>query len=181
MKIQTNTMLANYTALITFLLGTVIFILYYFTQDILYLLLGYIYIIFAGIVNIVILMYIILKNKKDVPGKGKQYKSYLAMLLNIPVLLIYCWISMILMNTMRVTFINSTPADLTNIEIIGCDNKTISELGKGKSKTVWINIENDCSIEIRYSINGQQREETVVGYTTISNGHIVEYDITDEE
>lgn len=67
---------------------------------------------------------------------------------------------------MRITFTNSTQHKLTNINIIGCETKHISELEPNESKTVWVGITGDCSISIKYSENGTSKKETVASYVT---------------
>jgi hypothetical protein len=62
------------------------------------------------------------------------------MLLNIPVILFYCWVAIILLDTMRITFTNSTQTTLTNINIVGCGGGHIDKLEVGESKTVWVDI-----------------------------------------
>lgn len=99
------------------------------------------------------------------------------MLLNIPVLFFYCWVVIILLNTMRITFTNYTQSTLTNISIVGCGGGHIDKLKVGQSETVWISITGDCSINIDYLLNGQQKEEMVVGYTTGLNGQKIKHSI----
>ena len=91
------------------------------------------------------------------------------MLLNIPVMFFYCWVTIILLNTMRITFANSTQTTLTNINVVGGGGH-IDKLESGESETVWVDIIGDCSIDIDYLYNGQRKEESVAGYVTSSMG-----------
>lgn len=168
---------AKLTALLTFSLGTIIFLLFYLFDASLFLLLGYFYIVFAGIVNLIVLIYVIVKVKNDSSNKSSAYKSYAIMFLNIPAAFIYCCFTFIILNTMRITFNNTTNSTVTNIVIDGCDKKVIEKLDKGEKKTLWICIENDCSVQIHYLLNGKQIQGKVIDYTTILNGHKVTYDI----
>jgi hypothetical protein len=84
---------------------------------------------------------------------------------------------MMLLDTMRVTFTNSTPATLTNINILGCGGGHIDKLEAGESQTVWIVIKEDCSIKIDYLSNGQKMEEGVTSYVTRGIGQKLEYNI----
>ncbi|HWY38491.1 MAG TPA: hypothetical protein VNY73_08030 [Bacteroidia bacterium] len=99
------------------------------------------------------------------------------MLLNIPVTLLYCWGSIILLNTMRVTLVNSTSDELTDIKITGCETNYIDKLQLGESKTIWVKITGDCSINIDYLANGQRKEENVAGYVTNDMGQKITYRI----
>ncbi|SHF79141.1 hypothetical protein SAMN05444396_101411 [Flavobacterium segetis] len=78
---------------------------------------------------------------------------------------------------MRITFTNSTQTTLTDINIVGCGGGHIDKLKVGESKTVWVDITGDCSIDINYLSNGQRKEETVAGYVTSSMGEKVNHKI----
>jgi hypothetical protein len=164
--------LGRITALISFLIGTVIFGLYYQTSQFNYLFIGYIFIALAGIVNFVLLILICFKSEKekDVIKKKKLFRTCSLMLLNIPVLIFYIWVSTILLNTMRITFTNYTGAAIKDIKIEGCSGGYIDKIENGEHKTVWITITGDCSLNIEYSENGQLKTETVSGYLTTSMG-----------
>ena len=50
------------------------------------------------------------------------------MLLNIPIIITYCWVAIILLGTMRITFINETDTTINDINIIGCGGGHIEKL-----------------------------------------------------
>lgn len=97
------------------------------------------------------------------------------MLLNVPVLLVYCWFAMILLNTLRITFVNSTSTELDDIKIEGCENKYIDKLEVGQTKTVWIRIPGDCGVSVTYKLNGQIITEDVTGYVSKESGYITTF------
>lgn len=99
------------------------------------------------------------------------------MLINIPVSVLYSWMTIVLLNTMRITFTNLTGASLRDIEILGCGGGYINQLELGQNKTVWIDIKDDCTIRIVYYLNGQKKEEIVADYVTNSNGQKMNYKI----
>ena len=166
MTTQAYIKLGRQTALISFLLGTGIFGLYFLTSFAVFLFLGYCFIVLAGLINIVILISILFKADKDRAHRTTLLKTCGIMLLNIPAMLFYCWAGFILLDTMRITFTNSTQFTLTDINIVGCDNKHIDKLEKGCSKTVWVNIPGDCFISINYVSNGERKVEMVEGYVS---------------
>ena len=156
--------LGRQTALVSFLLGTGIFGGYFLTSSVALLFIGYGFIALAGLINIGILISILIKANKDKVHSNKLLKTCGLMLLNIPVMLFYCWVVIfILLDTMRITFTNSTPTTLTNINILGCGGGYIDKLESGKSETVWVKITGDCAISIDYLSNGKRKEETVMG------------------
>ncbi|MFM2226571.1 MAG: hypothetical protein RJA07_2773 [Bacteroidota bacterium] len=166
MTTERHIKIGRQTALVSFLLGTIIFILYFLTSSFELLFVGYGFIALIGLINLGILGLILLKAKKDKDNRKKLLTTCGLMLLNIPIMLFYCWVAIILLDTMRVTFTNTTQTTLTNIEIIGCKPEHIDKLEAGESKTVWVSIIGDCSIEVTYLSNGQRKEEMVIGYTT---------------
>jgi hypothetical protein len=169
--------LGRQTALISFLFGTGIFGIYYMTSSIELLLIEYAFIAFIGLINIGILISILVKANKDKDNKKNLLMTCGLMLLNIPIMLFYCWVVIILLNTMRITFTNSTKSTLTNINIYGCGGGQIDKLEVGESETVWIDITGDCSINIDYLSNGQKKVENVVGYVTNSMGQKMKHNI----
>lgn len=177
MTTERHIKLGRLTALISFLLGTVIFGLYYLTSSFELLFVGYAFIAVTGIFNIGVLISILVKTTKDTIKRKKLFETCGLMLLNIPVMLFYCWVAIILLNTMRITFINSTKTALTDINIIGCETEHLDKLEVGQSKTVWVGITGDCSINIDYLSNGQRKEENVAGYVTKSNGQKMKHNI----
>lgn len=174
---EPNIKLGQQTALISFLLGTTIFGLYFSTSSFELLFVGYGYIALTGLINIVILISILVKAFKDKVNRRKLLMTSGLMLLNIPVMLVYCWVAIILLNTMRITFINGTETTLTDINIVGCETEHIEKLNEGESKTIWVGITGDCTINIDYLADGQRKEEVVAGYVTSGDGQKMKHNI----
>lgn len=166
------------TAAISFLIGSLIFGIYYVTSAAEWLFVGYGFILLAALVNVLVLAKVLLEFYNDKQRNIGLLKTAGLMLLNIPIMLLYCWFALILLNTKRVTFVNTTPNTLTNLKVVGCDEGHMMErLEAGKSETIWIGIDGDCSIFLEYQMNGQEKREMVVGYTTPSDGGIVAHRI----
>jgi hypothetical protein len=177
MTTERHIKIGRQTALISFLLGTVIFGLYFLTSSSGLLFLGYGFIVLTGLINVGVLISILVKANTDKENRTKLLTTCGLMLLNIPVMLFYCWVAIILLNTMRITFTNSTQTTLTNINIVGCGGGHLDKLESGESETVWIDITGDCSINIDYLSNGQRKEESVAGYVTNSMGQKIKHNI----
>ena len=177
MTTERHIKLGRQTATISFLLGTGIFGLYFLTSSFELLFVGYGFIALTGIINIGILISILVKGIKEKDNRKKLFTTCGYMLLNIPVILFYCWVAIILLDTMRITFTNSTQTTLTNINIVGCGGGHIDKLEIGESETVWVDITGDCSISVDYLSNGQQKEESVAGYVTSSMGQKMKHNI----
>ena len=171
MKTEWHIKFGLQTTLFSFLLGTSIFVLYFLTSSSELLLIGYLFIAFAGLINIGVLILILVKAYKDKDNRKKLLTTCGIMLLNVPVMLVYSWIVIILLNTMRITFTNLTLTELTNINIVGGGGGYIDKLEIGESETVWVDITGDCSINIEYLFNGLKKEENVTGYVTSGMGH----------
>lgn len=170
MRTKRHIRLGQITALISFLLGTTIFGLYYLTSDSNLLFVGYGFIVLIGLVNIGIFNSILLKALNDKENRKSFLRTGIIMLLNIPIMILYCGIAMILIETMRITFTNQTGKEITDIKIIGCGGGHIDNLEVGESETVWVSITGDCSISIEYVFDGQRKVEQVAGYVTSGMG-----------
>lgn len=158
----------------TFLLGTAIFTAYYyFGQRV--LLIGYAYIIVAFLVNISLAIVGFAMAVKE--RNRKLFLSTGIMMLNIPVAIFYVWFTFKLMDTARVTFINDTGVDLVDLKLTGCEDRIIPDLEAGASETVWITIPHDCSLELRYLLNGKEVRGSVSGYLTPGMGDAMDYRI----
>lgn len=165
------------TAIISFIIGTGIFGLYFLSSSDILLFLGYGFIVLAGITNFVIFILLLTRIYYDKTNKQKILSTCGLMLLNIPIMIIYIWIAIILLNTMRITFNNTSKTTYTNIQIIGCETESIKKLEAGESKTVWIGITGDCSLSIIYGKNGVKKTETVMSYVTNNMGQNLSYTI----
>jgi cellulose synthase/poly-beta-1,6-N-acetylglucosamine synthase-like glycosyltransferase len=177
MTAEKHIKLGKYLALFSFLLGTLILVIYFFTSSFWIAYIGCSFIIFVGLINLGVFSAILFKAFNEQENKRKFFKTCGLMLLNIPIVLFYFWIVTILLNTMRVTFVNSTPISLTDLNVVGCQKKHIDKLEAGESKTIWINIPNDCSIDINYLSDGQRKNENVSGYVTNLGGQKIKHNI----
>lgn len=158
------------TALLSFLSGTVIFILYYLTDAFRLLALGYGFIVVAGLLNLIVLIMLLIQLRKQKDLVRKIIATCLLIVLNLPIIWTYFWITTILLNTMRITFVNETSAKLTDIRIFGCENCFIDKLDPGESEKVWVAIKGDCSINIEFLSDGKKQSENVSGYVTNNTG-----------
>lgn len=177
MATQQYAKLGQQTTLTSFLLGTLIFVLYFLNASSEILLVGYGFVLAAVFFNIGILGIIVFKALKNKPQRPLLLYTGGLMLLNIPVALFYFYLTSMLLNTMRITFCNTTPNLLTDIDIIGCETRRIDTLRIGECKTKWIAINGDCTINIAYSAAQQRKEEIVSGYVTSGMGQKITYDI----
>jgi len=165
------------TALISLIIGTLIFGFYFLTSNDELLFIGYGFIIIAGIFNLIVLIAILSKSKSDSENRKRLLKTGGLMLINLPIMFLFIWFSLILIGNMRVTFTNSTDNKLTDIKIFGCETEYISELQPNESKTVWVGITGDCSITLEYLENGKLKKETVAGYVTSGMGQKMKHKI----
>jgi hypothetical protein len=153
--------LAKYTTIITFFIAFLICLAFVFTGDIDYGFIGLFYFFGAGIINLIIMIFLAV-----IGGKGSAY-----MLLNIPTAIVFFAIGIYFTSIMRVTFINDSGQDIRNIHISGCEKEHIEALKNGDSETVWIDIEHDCQIEMTYTTaKGKRKTDVVMGYVTNGMG-----------
>ncbi len=153
-----------FTALISFLIGTILLIIFYFTNSTTITGYGIIFIAIAGIINAGVFVKVLIDLINEKENKKKYYLTSGIMLLNIPIVILYFYFVMILMNTMRVTFINETGREISELKIIGGEIKTIEKLGVGEKQTEWIGIKSENNLTIEYHINGEIKTELVYSY-----------------
>lgn len=165
------------TALISFLIGTVIMGIYYQSSSSALLFYGYAFILLAGLMNLIVLIALLVRAANDKEDRKKLFATSRLMLLNIPVLIAYIWFTLMLLGTMRITFTNDTGTGLTDIQVIGCGGGHIDHLRPGESSTVWVPIPGDCSISLSYLSEGQRKGEAVAGYVTSSMGQKLDHRI----
>jgi hypothetical protein len=166
MKSEKYIALGKVTALISFIVGAFIFGGYFLTSNSYLLFVGYGFIILAGIVNLIILIANIAKSNSDSPNRKGLLNTGGLMLINIPIMFIFIWLSLIVIGNMRITFTNSTDNKLTDINIFGCETEFIS-----------VGITGDCSITLEYLENGTLKKETVAGYVTSGMGQKMNHKI----
>lgn len=154
------------TALVSFLLGTLILACYFFTDDDNALFAGYLYIGIATLFNLIVFFILLFGANANNPNRIRYLKTAGLMTLNIPVAIAYIWIVLELLNIMRITFVNSTDRVLTNVDVVGCGGGYIDRLGVGESTTLWVYITGNCALFLEYEYNGTLRQETVASYLT---------------
>lgn len=173
--------LGLFTAIISFLIGTILFIIFYFTNSSSITLIGMNFIVFAGIINAGVFIKTLIDLIKDKENRKKHLITSGIMLLNIPIVVIYFYFVIILMNTMRVTLINETGREILQLKIIGGESKTIEKLEIGEKQTEWIDIKRDNSLRIEYKIKGEIKNELIYGYITSFSGDKIKYRIGKEK
>lgn len=165
------------TALTTFIIATIICSCFFFTGDIEYGFYGYFFFLFAFPINLVILIFLVWRSRKFADA-NKILNSVLLMLLNIPVAIVYFFFGIYMTGIMRITFENNTGETIRNINIMGCENKWLDILENTDSETFWIDIDQECAIEISYQDSkGKRHREVVVGYVSSGIGHKFTYQI----
>ncbi|ASO05397.1 hypothetical protein [Arenibacter algicola] len=169
--------LGNWTAFISFLMGTLIFGMYFLSSNSDLLFVGYVFITIAVIFNLIVLMILMLRSSSDPTNRKKLLKTVGMILCNIPIMLIFIWFALIVIGNMRITFTNATQNKLTDIKILGCETEHIPELEPNESITVWVGITGDCSISLEYFENGILKTEIVAGYVTNGMGQKLKHQI----
>jgi hypothetical protein len=150
------------STIISFIIGSIIFGVYYQTLYEELLFVGYGFILLAIIVNSIFFSSLVSKAIKE--KDKKIFGVSILMLLNIPIMLFYCSFASKLSNTVIIKFTNCTSFDVKEINVTGCEQKYIQQIVKGDSKTIWVKIPSDCSIQINYINNGIKKNEIVEGY-----------------
>ena len=86
--------IGNRTAIISFILGTILFLAFVFSGSAQLLLIGYFYIIIAGIVNLVVLIWLFVQGSNDNSIRKARNRTGFLILANIPIAVVYVFVVM---------------------------------------------------------------------------------------
>lgn len=181
MQVKKIIQFGNQVAVGSFLLGTSIFLIHYWTDNDQFKLLGLAYIFVAAIINTGLLITLLATAVKVKAERWKILRTCCFMLLNVPVMLIYVWMFFALMNIVRLSVMNDTNHELTDIKFSGCGEGQLETLKPGQTRTVWLSIVCEGSIFVEFDIHGVRKRETAVGYTTKGMGGKEQYKISVNE
>ncbi|KQT29593.1 hypothetical protein ASG22_19920 [Chryseobacterium sp. Leaf405] len=165
------------TALISFSTGTALLIFYYTEMSILTILNSFYVVLSLIIINVFLLLFFLFKCFQNKISYGAFKKSGIILSANVPVAILYLFYVNLLLSIIRVTVVNHSGQDITNIKVTGCENKAIAFLENDASKTVWIDIPQDCSVDIHFQRDGKNKNVNIIGYATSLMGQKVTYEI----
>ena len=168
---------AKWAAILSFLLGTMLLIGYYFFEATDLIFLGYLYLIAALVINLTVFVILLYAAGVNYTNRRKLLGTAGLMTINIPIAILYLYFFLVLINTMRIPFINETGETITGLVIEGCETIELARLQPNERTTCWINIPNDCTISLQYTKDGSRITEEVFGYVTSSEGQKVTYGI----
>jgi hypothetical protein len=166
-----------YTAVISFLAAATIFLLYFFSGDLIYGFVGYFATLLFGLVNLIALVVIIVAMKKHPSIRRIGATTIGFQLFNIPVALVCFWAGLRLTNIARINFVNETGEKLENVKILGCEEQTINSLEPNEEFTAWIKLKGDCSVHMEYVQNDTTVQEEVCGYLCFGAGGVFDHAI----
>ncbi|MCX6154009.1 MAG: hypothetical protein NT007_07610 [Candidatus Kapabacteria bacterium] len=163
-------------ALVTFLLGSLLFSVQFLSSESSIAFVAFFFILIAGAVNSIVVILLIIHYIKITTDRGRIVRTILTVALNVPVALFYTWFFYLLINTMRISFVNETNSIVGGITIEGCDQASyIERLSVGESKTVWVKINNDCMVTVRYKMGAIEINENVTGLVPRNGGHALTF------
>jgi hypothetical protein len=151
----------------SFLFGTGLLILFFFTNAGFFAFMSLPSILVLGGVNFILFVQLCRNGIKEKENRKRLLRTAGIISLNIPVVFLYTYFVFVLFETFVVRFKNNTDKTLTNISVSGCDKRIIQDLQPGQSEIEWIPITRSCiekSIVVEYHIDGTLQRETVYGY-----------------
>ena len=140
-------------SLASFLFGTGLLVLFFFTNSDFFALTSLPIILILGVANLILMVRLGLKGLKEKENRRRVLLTGGIISLNIPVVFLYTYFVMVLFDTVTVRFKNDTDKTLTNILVTGCDERTIQDLRPGQTEIEWIPITKICmenAIIIKY-------------------------------
>lgn len=165
------------TAIITFLTGTGLLVFYYIEMSVLTILYSSYVVLLLIILNVFLVLFFLWNCFHHKISYTAFRHSGLILSVNIPIAVLYFFCVNLLLSIIRVTVVNHSGQDISSIRITGCENKTIEVLENDGSKTVWIDIPQDCSIDIHFWRDGKNKKVNIIGYATSLMGQKVTYEI----
>lgn len=169
---------AKVLALLSFLIGTSLFVVYFLTGEGTETLLPAFYFTYgAALLNLLMALALLSALVWNRSAWRKVLKAIGLMSMNVPVLILYISIIFRLMETERLTLVNDRQEIMTDVKIYGCENHQISRIEPGESKTIWVGIKGECSIDLSYTIHGAKVDEVVDGYLCSGQGKRMIYHV----
>lgn len=168
------------TGILTSVIATYIMLAHYYgfhnnTESI-----GFFAIPIAFFVNLSVLIAVGILADRN--GVNWPFWPVFSMVMNIPLAMVYLWFAFYLTSYYRVTVINDTPHRITQIRLTGCDQASLPKLDTGEEETIWIELDNDCSLRIDYKNHlGKKRHDIIAGYLSTSMGIAEEYHISGKD
>jgi len=166
----------------SFLFGTGLLVLFFFSNSYFFALASITIILVLEIANLFLLGSLARKGLKETENRKRLLSTAGIISMNIPIVFLYIYFVFTLFDTVVVRFKNGTNETLTNISIIGCDERNIEDLRPGQTEIEWIPITKKCienNIIIQYEINGVVQSEIVYGY--VIDGQRINHRIGDSE
>lgn len=165
------------TAFSSFFIGTGLLVFYYVEMSVCTILHCSYVVLFLIILNVFFLLFFLFKCFQNKITYRALKQSGIILSANIPIAILYFFFVNFLLSIIRVTVVNHSGQDITNIRITGCENKAIALLKNDSSKTVWIDISQDCSVDIHFWRDGKIKNVNIIGYATSLMGQKVTYEI----
>jgi len=169
MKAKILLTISTFTAILPLTIGSLIFWIWFFYPNNEFKLWGILTILISTpicIGGLMMTVFFKFKNKNNQPSRRKANRIFFIILLNIPFCFCYLSFASYLMDTERITIINDSENDITNINVFGAgDFISIALIEKGKTKTAWIHMIQEGSIRMTYKENGQDKTKQLESYT----------------
>jgi amino acid transporter len=164
-------------AIITILLGSIIYFSYYFTSLDFLVYLEYIFIFAVTAINIIIILRIFKYLQRHKRNRRSLMVVTVFLITSLILSFIYFYFITSMLDTMRIKLVNAAAYELTEIKFSGCKKVRVQNLKPGESEFINIKIVRDCAIEVSYNAGGNIKNETITSYVTTSMGRKITYKI----
>jgi hypothetical protein len=154
------------TALVSFIIGSIILLLYFLTGNPSWQYIGAKYILIAGVVNTVIVLSAFLDGITSNTLK-RNFRAIAVMLLNIPIAFLYMIFASSIDEKVKIIFINETGKKIEYVEVYR-DNEIVKRRKNiDTDEEINLKIKNDTfTIDLHYYVDGK----------TFINNDIVKFD-----
>jgi hypothetical protein len=159
-------------SLTSFLLGTAMLVLFFFTSDLLVALVCAPVVLVIGVYNLKLLLLLAWRGRRQKENRKELWRAGAIMSLNLPVALLYSKVVLMLSNTLLVRLVNTANQPLRQVVVLGCgEQRPLADLQIGQSTIFWLPISRACferTVVVRYKVGQSTRQAIINGYVVES-------------
>lgn len=166
----TATLLKNcrQTGWFSFLLGTALLALYFFSNDLLVAFVSVPVVAVVGLYNLVLLVQLLGRARLEKENRRALWRAGALLSLNLPVALLYAKLVLLLTNTLLVRLVNDTQQPLRHVVVQGCGQpRPLADLPPGQATIIWLPISRDCferRVSVQYVVGPATHQTVIDGY-----------------
>jgi|GEM_PF-3500338 len=154
--------------LTSLLLGTVLLGLFLVSNNLTLAFLSAPIVLVLGLYNLVLLLQLLWRAQLEPQNRRVLWRTGALLSLNIPVVLGYAKLVVVLSNTLVVRLVNEASQPLRHVVVVGCGQpRPLADLPPGEATVVWLPITRDCAertVSVQYRVGSATQQTLIDGY-----------------